>query len=162
MSRVHIEVIAVGKLKERYWTEALREYQKRLSAYVDLSIHEVPDEPAPETMSAAEQMQVLQREAEKIGKLLRPRDGIVLLDIQGKSYSSEQWSQTYSDLLGEAYGRLVFIIGGSNGVHPDLKKRARVRWSFGPLTLPHQLARVVLLEQLYRGIRIMRGEPYHK
>ncbi|WAH39329.1 23S rRNA (pseudouridine(1915)-N(3))-methyltransferase RlmH [Alicyclobacillus dauci] len=159
---MHVEIIAVGKLKERYWTEALREYEKRLSAYVDLTMHEVPDEPAPETLSDAERLQVLQREADKIDKLLKPRDGIVLLDIQGKALSSEAWSESYEMLLGEGFGRLVFVIGGSNGVHPDLRKRAHLRWSFGPLTLPHQLARVVLLEQLYRGIRIMRGEPYHK
>ncbi|MFD1675968.1 23S rRNA (pseudouridine(1915)-N(3))-methyltransferase RlmH [Alicyclobacillus fodiniaquatilis] len=159
---MHVEVIAVGKLKEKYWVEALREYEKRLSAYVTLNIHEVPDEPAAETLSDAERLLVLRREADRMEKLLRPRDGIVLMDIQGKAMSSEVWSDTYAGLLGEGFGRLVFVIGGSNGVHPDLRKRARVRWSFGPLTLPHQLARVVLLEQLYRGIRIMRGEPYHK
>lgn len=159
---MRVEVIAVGKLKERYWTEALREYEKRLSAYMELTMHEVADEPSPETLSEAERLLVLGREADKISKLLRPRDGIVLLDIMGKPLSSEAWSETYETLLGEGFGRLVFIIGGSNGVHPDLRGKARFRWSFGPLTLPHQLARVVLLEQMYRGIRIARGEPYHK
>lgn len=159
---MHVEVIAVGKLKERYWVEALREYEKRLSAYMDLTLHEVPDEPAPENLSEAERLQVLARESEKIQKLMRPRDGLVLLDIGGKALSSEVWSETYNGLLGEGFGRLVFVIGGSNGVHPDLRAKARLRWSFGPLTLPHQLARVVLLEQLYRGERIRRGEPYHK
>lgn len=159
---MHVEVIAVGKIKERYWTDAIKEYQKRLSAYVTLTLHEVADEPAPESMSDAERMQVLEREADRIDKLMRPRDGIVLLDIAGKSLSSDKWSETYASLLGEGFGRLVFVVGGSNGVHPALQEKARFRWSFGPLTLPHQLARVVLLEQLYRGIRIMRGEPYHK
>lgn len=159
---MHVEMIAVGKLKERYWTDAMKEYQKRLSAYVTLTLHEVADEQAPESMSDAERMQVLEREAYRIEKLLRPRDGIVLLDIDGKALSSTRWSETYASLLEEGFGRLVFIVGGSNGVHPTLRDKARFRWSFGPLTLPHQLARVVLLEQLYRGIRIMRGEPYHK
>lgn len=159
---MHVEVIAVGKIKERYWTDALKEYEKRLSAYITLSIHEVADEPSPESISEAERMQLLGREAERIQKLMKPRDGLVLLDIGGRTMSSEAWSETYESLLGEGFGRLVFIIGGSNGVHPDLRMKAKLRWSFGPLTLPHQLARVVLLEQLYRGIRIMRGEPYHK
>lgn len=159
---MQVAVIAVGKIKERYWTEALQEYEKRLSAYMDLTIHEVPDEAAPENMSDAERTQVLRREADKVEKLLRQRDGIILLDIGGKSLSSEAWSQTFDALQGEGFGRLVFIIGGSNGIHPDLRAKARLRWSFGAITLPHQLARVVLLEQLYRGVRILRGEPYHK
>ncbi|WP_067622155.1 23S rRNA (pseudouridine(1915)-N(3))-methyltransferase RlmH [Alicyclobacillus acidiphilus] len=159
---MQVAVIAVGRVKERYWTEALREYEKRLSAYVDLTIHEVADEPAPETMSDADRMQVLRREGDKIEKLIRPRDGIILLDIGGKTLSSEAWSDTFAGLQSEGFGRLVFVIGGSNGIHPDIRAKARLRWSFGPITLPHQLARVVLLEQLYRGVKILRGEPYHK
>ncbi|EJY56764.1 hypothetical protein URH17368_0729 [Alicyclobacillus hesperidum URH17-3-68] len=159
---MQVAVIAVGKVKERYWLEALREYEKRLSAYVELTMHEVPDEPVPERMSEADRQQALAREADRIEKLLRPRDGVIVLDIGGKQLSSDGWSQAYADLQAQGYGRLAFVIGGSCGVHDRLRKQATMRWSFGPITLPHQLARVVLLEQLYRGIRIMRGEPYHK
>jgi 23S rRNA (pseudouridine1915-N3)-methyltransferase len=84
------------------------------------------------------------------------------LDIAGKQFTSEEWSAQYEKLANGGYGRLVFILGGSFGLAPDILSKANIRWSFGPITLPHQLARVVLLEQLYRGIRIARGEPYHK
>lgn len=159
---MQIVVLAVGKLKEKYWKEALAEYAKRLSGYVKLDLVEVQDEPTPDHPTEVEKNAVLRAEAERIEKVLRPRDALVALDIRGTRMSSEQWSAEY-DKLGEGgYGRVVFLIGGSMGLADELLRRATVRWSFGPLTLPHQLARVVLLEQIYRGIRISRGEPYHK
>jgi len=159
---VQIAVIGVGKLKEKFWREALAEYAKRLSGYVQLELLEVADEPAAEELNDAGRRRVLQVEAERIAKLLRDRDGIIALDIHGKMLDSIAWSQQYDQLCGAGYGRLVFVIGGSNGLHHTLLQRAAFRWSFGAMTLPHQLARVVLLEQMYRGIRIGRGEPYHK
>jgi 23S rRNA (pseudouridine1915-N3)-methyltransferase len=159
---MQIVVIAVGKIKEKYWKEALAEYAKRLSGYVKLDICEVADEPTPDEPSDAERNRVLQAEADRIAKLLRERDAIVALDIAGRQFTSEEWSAQYEKLAHGGYGRLVFIIGGSLGLAPDILSKATIRWSFGPITLPHQLARVVLLEQLYRGFRIARGEPYHK
>src|SRR5579875_3101294 len=154
---MQIVVIAVGKLKEKYWREALAEYAKRLSAYVDLQIHEVADEPSPEQLSDAARLQVIRAEGARIEKLLRDRDGIIALDLRGKMLDSETWSREYERLGEQGFGRLVFLIGGSNGLDETLLRRAHFRWCFGPITLPHQLARVVLLEQIYRGIRIMRG-----
>lgn len=106
--------------------------------------------------------QVIEAEANRVHKLLRDRDGIVALDIAGKMVDSKTWSREYQRLSGMGYGRLVFLLGGSLGLAPSLLQRADFRWSFGPITLPHQLARVVLFEQLYRGLRIANGEPYHK
>jgi 23S rRNA (pseudouridine1915-N3)-methyltransferase len=159
---MQVVVIAVGKVKERYWREALAEYAKRLSGYVKLELVEVADEPTPDHPSDVEREQVLAREADKMEKWLRDRDAIVALDIRGKACTSEAWSKQFAQLESGGYGRIVFLIGGSLGLADRLLKRAVFRWSFGPITLPHQLARVLLLEQIYRGIKIARGEPYHK
>ncbi|MBX5435809.1 MAG: 23S rRNA (pseudouridine(1915)-N(3))-methyltransferase RlmH [Alicyclobacillaceae bacterium] len=155
-------VIGVGRVRERFWQEALAEYAKRLSRYVDLELVEVDDERLPDNLSAAQVRQARQAEARRVERWLRERDGLVALDAKGTMMSSEQWSQTCQALQGKGYGRLVFVVGGSAGLDDSLIQRADVCWSFGPITLPHALARVVLLEQLYRGIRIARGEPYHK
>jgi 23S rRNA (pseudouridine1915-N3)-methyltransferase len=159
---MQLTVIAVGKLKERYWQEALAEYAKRLSGYARIEVLEVQDEPAPENVSEATKQQILRLEAAKVEKLLRDRDAVIALDISGTQLSSEAWSSQYQRLEGGGYGRLVFVMGGSFGLSDQILQRAVYRWSFGPITLPHQLARVVLVEQIYRGIRIAKGEPYHK
>ncbi|MBX6352038.1 MAG: 23S rRNA (pseudouridine(1915)-N(3))-methyltransferase RlmH [Thermoflavifilum sp.] len=155
-------VLAVGRLKERYWREAAEEYQKRLSRYVRLEVTEVPDDPVPDNPSDAQVAAVLEREADRLERHLRERDGVVVLDRTGEMLSSEAWSRRQVELEQAGYGRLVFVIGGTCGLAPRIVHRAAVRWSFGPITLPHQLARIVLLEQLYRGLRIARGEPYHR
>ncbi|WP_067926174.1 23S rRNA (pseudouridine(1915)-N(3))-methyltransferase RlmH [Alicyclobacillus shizuokensis] len=159
---MQVVVVAVGKLKERYLREAQAEYAKRLSGYVQLRIEEVADEPAPEGSGEGERLRVLRVEGERMVRRLRDRDAVVALDRQGEALSSEAWSRAYQRLAGGGYGRIVFLIGGSHGLDASLLQRAQLCWSFGPLTLPHPLARIVLLEQLYRGIRIARGEPYHK
>ncbi|WP_067851455.1 23S rRNA (pseudouridine(1915)-N(3))-methyltransferase RlmH [Alicyclobacillus mali (ex Roth et al. 2021)] len=159
---MRVAVIAVGKIREKFWLEALREYEKRLSAYVDLEMMEVADESDRDEMSPTEVDALLSREADRIERWLRPRDGVIVLDIVGEALSSEAWSERYDRICTAGHGRLVFVVGGSRGLHPRIKRRAVFRWSFGPITLPHALARIVLLEQLYRGIRILRGEPYHK
>lgn len=161
-TRMQVVVIAVGKVKERYWREALAEYSKRLSGYVQFTIQEVADDPTPDNASEVVRQQILDAEATRIAKLLRDRDGVIALDIAGKMVSSEDWSANYERLSAAGFGRLVFLIGGSLGLADSLLRRAEFRWSFGPITLPHQLARVVMIEQLYRGIRIKNGEPYHK
>lgn len=155
-------VIGVGRIRERYWQEALAEYAKRLSKYVEIDLLEVADEPLPDRLSQADTAAALRREGARIQRLLRDRDGVVALDRAGRMMSSEEWSRTAEELAQAGYGRLVFVVGGSAGLDPQILGRAVCRWSFGPITLPHALARVVLLEQLYRGFRIARGEPYHR
>ncbi|MCL6516033.1 23S rRNA (pseudouridine(1915)-N(3))-methyltransferase RlmH [Alicyclobacillus sp.] len=159
---MQVVLIAVGRLKERHWRDAQAEYAKRLSGAVQLEIREVDDEPAPDGAGEAIRMAALDREAARIERLLRERDGVIVLDIRGRMLSSEDWSREYTRLASEGFGRLVFVIGGSYGLHPRLADRAQLRWSFGPATFPHQLARIMTLEQIYRGIRIAQGAPYHK
>lgn len=145
-------VIAVGKLKERFWKDACSEYLKRLGAYTDIAVREIPDS-APER----EERGILAA-LEKL-----PRDAhVILLDIKGTELSSVQFSQRLDDLALHGTSQVAFIIGGSDGVTATVKSRADERISFGPITLPHNLARVVLLEQIYRAHKISRGEPYHK
>lgn len=158
---MQILVAAVGKLKEPYWREAQAEYLKRLSAYARIEVTEV-DHAASTKASAAEIETSMQTEAARLGALLRDRDGIVTLDRGGRMYDSEAWAQQYERLQGGSYGRLVFLVGGSHGLTQDLLQRSVCKWSFGPATFPHELARVMLLEQLYRGEKILHGEPYHK
>ena len=143
-----ITIFAVGKLKESFWKEACAEYLKRLSAYAKVSVRELPDSNK-------------EKEAEALLGNLPEHTPILLLDIKGKETSSESLAakiDTYA-LSGESQ---LAIIGGSDGVTAEVKQRAAERISFGPITLPHNLARVVLLEQLYRAFKISRGEPYHK
>jgi len=159
---MQVVVLCVGKLKEKYWKAAVEEYGKRLGPYVNLSIVEVPDEAVPETLSQAQQLALVETEGQRIIKHLRQRDGVVAMDMHGTQLTSEDWSDKFVALQGQGFGRLVFIVGGSCGLSPEVLHRADFRWSLSPMTLPHQLARVVLLEQIYRGIRIARNEPYHK
>ena len=145
-------VVAVGKLKERFWKDACAEYLKRLSAYTNIAIREVPDS-SPD-----------REETAILAALDKLSDGahVILLDIRGKETSSEQLAEKLESLAVSGVSQVAFIIGGSDGVTPAVKARANERLSFGPITLPHNLARVVLLEQIYRAHKIMRGEPYHK
>lgn len=156
---LHIEIIAVGKLKERFWSEACAEYLKRLRAYAQVNVKEVPDvDPAKVGGDAA----ALAKEASSIMKVLPEDAYMILLDVDGTQYPSEAIASQI-DILGmEGQSTLAFVLGSSCGVDPSVKKRANERWSFGPITLPHNLARVVLLEQVYRAFRIIRHEPYHK
>lgn len=147
-----IDILAVGKLKETFWRNACDEYLKRLSAYAKISVHEVPDScPCNEAPALFGYLDALS-----------PSAHIVLLDIKGKEYSSEQLAETLESWTVSGISHIIFIIGGSEGVTAEIKQRAHERISFGPITLPHNLARVVLLEQLYRAFKILRGEPYHK
>ncbi|MCL6593975.1 MAG: 23S rRNA (pseudouridine(1915)-N(3))-methyltransferase RlmH [Alicyclobacillus sp.] len=158
---MQVLLIGVGKLRERFWREAVAEYGKRLSAYVHLELAEVADEPLPATLSAAQTELVLRKEAERVERLLRVRDGLVVLDRKGNAWSSLEWSQQFANLQAAGYGRVVLVIGGTLGLHERLLQRAVLRWSLGPCTFPHALARVAALEQVYRACRILAGEPYH-
>ncbi|WDL99177.1 23S rRNA (pseudouridine(1915)-N(3))-methyltransferase RlmH [Alicyclobacillus sp. ALC3] len=159
---MQVVVATVGKLKEKFWREAQAEYVKRLSAYMRLDIVEVDHAPLPAKPSDAEIEVAVQAEATRLAGVLRDRDGVIALDRTGRAYSSEAWAAEYERLMGEGFGRLVFFVGGSHGLAPELLQRSVSKWSFGPATFPHELARIMLLEQLYRGERILRGEPYHK
>ena len=152
-------VIAVGKLKERFWTQACDEYLKRLQPYAKTSVVEVGDvDPAKAGGEAA----AVEREGVAILKAIPDRAHVVLLAIDGKQRSSESLSARIDDLALSGKSELVFVIGGSCGTSADVRSRADETLSFGPITLPHNLARVVLLEQLYRSCKISRNEPYHK
>lgn len=144
-----ITVIAVGKLKERFWRDACAEYSKRLGGYCNLTVREIPD-------SNREQESTLVLEA------LPENATIIVLDIQGKETSSEALASQIERHTVEGVSHLVFVIGGSDGLTNAVKERASLRMSFGPITLPHNLARVVLLEQVYRAFKIIKREPYHK
>lgn len=159
---MNIQIIAVGKLKEGYLVQGIAEYVKRLGPYAKMQIVEVPDEKAPESMSAAEEAQVKQREGERILAKLHTDAYVVALAIDGKPLSSEELARQLQDLATYGRGHVAFVIGGSLGLAPEVLARADLKLSFGRMTLPHQLMRLVLVEQVYRAFKIMRGEPYHR
>ena len=144
-----ITVIAVGKLKERFWRDACAEYLKRLEGHCKISVREVPDSNP-------------QQEAALIMDALPDKALLIVLDIAGKPTSSEALAQRSERYTVEGASHLAFVIGGSDGLTDAVKAQAAIRMSFGPLTLPHNLARVVLLEQIYRAFKIIKCEPYHK
>lgn len=159
---MNIAVITVGKLKEKYLREAVSEYSKRLSKYCHINILEVSDEKAPENMSQAEETAVKYREGQGILKYLKNDTYVIALDIQGKMLCSEAFAGYINDLGLKGKSNIAFVIGGSLGLSQEVLTRADYKLSFSPMTFPHQLMRVILLEQIYRGYRIMKGEPYHK
>ena len=159
---LQIRIIAVGKVREKYLQEGIREYAKRLSSYVRLEILEVPDEPCPERLFRAEEEKVKRREGERILKVLSLQDYVIVLDLKGKEMDSPAFARFLDDQALTGRSTITFVIGGSLGVSDEVKKRADFKWSFSKLTFPHQLIRLMLLEQIYRACKISRGEPYHK
>lgn len=157
-----ISIICVGKLKEKYWQLAVCEYSKRLSKYCKLEIIEVPDEKAPDNMSAADEERVRNKEGERILKNIKEDCYVVALDIVGKSLSSEEFSSWAEEKMTRGISHITFIIGGSIGIGDEVMKRADFKISFSKMTFPHQMMRVILLEQFYRGMKIIKNEPYHK
>ncbi len=157
-----IDIVCVGKIKEKFFTQALEEYRKRLSAYCDLSVIEVKDENTPDNASAAVVDGILKTEGERLMSKLREDAYVIALDIDGKSLSSEEFAGKLSSLMTYGSSRISFVIGGSLGLHGSIKDRADLRLSFSKMTFPHQLMRVILAEQIYRAFRIMKGQPYHK
>ncbi|MCE4970777.1 23S rRNA (pseudouridine(1915)-N(3))-methyltransferase RlmH [Staphylococcus chromogenes] len=157
-----ITIIAVGKLKEKYWKQAIAEYEKRLSTYTKIDIIEVPDEKAPETMSDKEIEQVKEKEGQRILAKVKPQSTVITLEIQGKMLSSEGLAKELDQRMTQGASDFTFIIGGSNGLHQEVMKRSNFALSFSKMTFPHQMMRVVLLEQVYRAFKINRGEAYHK
>lgn len=156
-----IRIIAVGKLKEAFLIRAQEEYLKRLQIYLKPEIIEVEDLPCSEKASPAQEDQVLKQEAALIKSRLFPKDYLITLDRRGQEMSSVDLAEFINQRTFFA-DPLVFIIGGSLGLAEELLKMARLNWSFSQLTFPHQLFRIMLLEQLYRAVKINKGEPYHK
>ena len=160
--KMNIKIIGVGKLKEKYLKQGIAEYAKRLGKFCKFEIVEVPDEKAPEKLSAAEMEGVKEKEGERILAKIRDKEYVYALAIEGKERSSEEFAQEIAQLT--TYGRsdITFVIGGSLGLSPAVLKRAETKISFGRFTLPHQLMRLVLSEQIYRAFMINNGSPYHK
>ncbi len=157
-----ITCITVGKLKEKYFTDAVREYAKRLDRYCRLELVELPDERTPENAGQAENTAIKEREGARILKAIREDSYVIALAIQGKELNSVELSEKLCRLAIEGRSHITFVIGGSLGLSPAVLKRADFALSFSKMTFPHQLMRVILLEQIYRSFRIMRNEPYHK
>ena len=158
---MNILVLCVGKLKEAYFRDAAAEYVKRLSRYHKLSVLEVPDLPEPKGAGAVEEDRVIMREGESLLRAIRPDDYVIALCVDAPQLQSEELAKRLLTLEEKAK-RAVFVIGGSLGLSPEVLRRADARMSMSKMTFPHQLARVMLLEQIYRGAKINSGERYHK
>jgi len=159
---MNINVLSIGKIKEPFISLGIKEFLKRLKPYAGISVIEVPDEKAPESLSQKEEEQVKAREGERILCHIKPGQVIIALDIAGKMVTSEELAKKIAQWGLEGKSDLVFIIGGSLGLSRQVLDRADICLSFGKMTFPHQLMRLILLEQIYRAFKIIRGEPYHK
>ena len=159
---MNIKIICVGKLKEKYLKDGIAEYSKRLQKFAKFEIIEVPDEKAPEQLSQSEMNKIMEKEGERILSKIKDREYVFALAIKGKERSSEELAAEVEKLTVSGHSDLTFIIGGSLGLDPAVLKRANTQISFGRFTLPHQLMRLVLTEQIYRAFMINQGSPYHK
>ncbi len=159
---MNITIVSVGKLKEKYLKMGIDEYVKRLGGYAKIDLIEVADEKAPEQLSDAEMEIVKKKEGERILAKISTDTYVIALAINGKMKTSEQMAADLESLMTYGKSKIAFVIGGSLGLHEDVLQRADEQQSFGKMTLPHQLMKLVLVEQVYRSFRIMKGEPYHK
>jgi 23S rRNA (pseudouridine1915-N3)-methyltransferase len=159
---VNISIITVGKLKEKYLRQGIEEYLKRLTAYAKVDVIEVSDEKAPEELSELEMVQVKQKEGERILAKISQDTYVIALAIQGKLRTSEELADTMDKLATYGKSKIAFVIGGSLGLSEEVIKRSDEQLSFSRMTFPHQLMRLILVEQIYRAFRINRNEPYHK
>lgn len=157
-----VSIICVGKLKEKFYTEAAAEYVKRLGRFCKIEILELAEERLPEDPSPAQIEAALLKEGEAIKAKLPPSAAIIAMCVEGKTMSSEALAKLMAQGANQGQSHLVFLIGGSFGLHPSVKALASVRLSMSPMTFPHHLARVMLLEQIYRGYQINAGSKYHK
>ncbi len=157
-----ITILCTGKLKEKYFSEAVREYTKRLSRYCSIQIRELPDEPTPDNAGPQEIERIKYTEGQRQLKSVRDDDYVICLAIEGHKLTSEALSEKLSSLMLHGESHIVFVIGGSLGLSREVLSRGDYLLSFSDMTFPHQLMRVILLEQIYRSFRIMRNEPYHK
>lgn len=159
---MNINIIAVGKIKEKYIKEGISEFSKRLSRYAKLEIVEIPDEKAPENLSKKDMEAVMEREGSKIISKIPQNSYVISLEIDGKNISSEIMSRKIEEIMISGNNDITFIIGGSLGLSDQVKAMSNFKLSFSKMTFPHQLMRLILLEQIYRSFRIMKNEPYHK
>lgn len=157
-----ITVLTVGKVKEKFYRQAIEEFQKRLSRYCKLEIVEVSDEKTPDHASETEERLIKEKEGQRILKYIREDAWVCALAIEGKMLDSVELSEKLEQMGISGVSHMIFVIGGSLGLADEVLKRADFKLSFSKLTFPHQLMRVILLEQIYRAYRIMQGEPYHK
>ncbi|MFS9305059.1 23S rRNA (pseudouridine(1915)-N(3))-methyltransferase RlmH [Streptococcus peroris] len=157
-----IKIVTVGKLKEKYLKDGIAEYSKRISRFATIEIIELADEKTPDRASDSENAKILDVEGNRILSKIGDREFVVVLAIEGKTLSSEELSKQLEQASINGFSTLTFVIGGSLGLSKEVKKRANLSVSFGRLTLPHQLMRLVLTEQIYRAFTIQQGSPYHK
>ena len=157
-----IKIVTVGKLKEKYLKDGIAEYSKRISRFATVEMVELADEKTPDRASDSENEKILDLEGNRILSKIGDREFVVVLAIEGKTLSSEEFSKQLEQASINGYSTLTFVIGGSLGLSPQVKNRANLSLSFGRLTLPHQLMRLVLVEQIYRAFTIQKGSPYHK
>lgn len=159
---MNIKVLCVGRLKEKFYMEACAEFKKRISRYANIEIAEVADEKAPEQLSPALMEQVKNAEGQRLMDRLLPGEYLIAMDIRGKELTSPELSVLMEEVMQSGKSRVAFAIGGSLGLSDAVLQRADKRVSFGKPTFSHQIFRIMLLEQIYRAFKIMRGEPYHK
>ena len=157
-----IKIVTVGKLKEKYLKDGIAEYSKRISRFAAVEMIELADEKTPDRASDSENEKILDLEGNRILSKIGDREFVVVLAIEGKTLSSEEFSKQLEQASINGYSTFTFVIGGSLGLSHQVKKRANLSLSFGRLTLPHQLMRLVLIEQIYRAFTIQQGSPYHK
>lgn len=157
-----LTVITVGKLKEKYWVDAVKEYKKRISKYAKIELIEVADEKEPNNASEKDIEMIKDKEGERILSKIKDSQHVVTLEIEGKEYTSESLAKQYQTWMNTGKSDVVFVIGGSNGIGREVKKRSNQEISFGSLTYPHQMMKVMILEQLFRVNKILRNENYHK
>lgn len=164
---MNINIICIGKLKEKYWTEAVAEYSKRIGGYCKLQITELKESKLPKNASEADELAVITKEGENILEKVGVQDYVMALEVEGKQLDSVEFSKKVQRIFAgeevQAKSQTIdFVIGGSLGLSHEVKKRADFGISFSKMTLPHQMARVVLLEQVYRAFKIANNETYHK
>lgn len=159
---MNISVICVGKLKEKYWADAVREYSKRLNSYCDLEIVELKERRLPDKSGPSEELSVKESEGTEILRRIKDSMYVVTLEIKGRELSSEMLAEKIEKLAVEGISNIAFVIGGSLGLSESVSSRADFRLSFSPMTFPHQMMRVILLEQIYRSFKIIKNEVYHK
>ncbi len=157
-----ISIVCVGKVKESFYRQAIDEFAKRLSKYCKFEVIEVADEKTPDKASAALEDQIKEKEADRILEKIKEDAYVFTLEIKGKRYTSESFAECIQRTTVQGKSHLVFVIGGSLGLHEKVLKRSDQAISFSDMTFPHQLMRVILSEQIYRAFRIINGEPYHK
>ncbi|GAB7015327.1 23S rRNA (pseudouridine(1915)-N(3))-methyltransferase RlmH [Methanogenium cariaci] len=159
---VRFQVIAVGKAKEPFYRDGVAEYSRRLTGMAEFTVTEVADERLPDNAGTAEKTRILAKEGSRILSHVRSQDLCIVLDVGGRTMASEAFARYLNDAILEGKNRITLVIGGSLGIAPEVRSRADLRLSFGPMTFPHQMARLILAEQIYRAAMINAGRQYHR